>query len=730
MPGTSAYIQISEYALLEYQYNSEAIPFTGAGSVGALRLENKYLDTYQFLNTNQAVGLTGNVLDRTAARMGAVINRWSYFDIDTPVPIYNIDSNFVLENETANLANPGGRYDTVRLHIVSGFDFPGLDGIILQVRWKEWQLNNSQAPVFFDACNQVFLKGQDQIQFNATPLFLGDRLYDRYLDVKIPSLYEANEDFWNSPTAANTIGYNYTHDNVGFQRDTQIYANLYEIDSTVRENGNLYLFTGLNYETSFNAQDNYSQLGVVIQENTDNDYIEYYPSFNGAFLENYINDLNSVGGDWVVINQIDVYEQVGLTALRTANMTMLQDSNYDQPSIFRPVILNSAIAFSYTIDYTMRFFNRVNNTEIIRKSAFTSINPKKYGRQLDKINVLQGFTPIKVYNKIVQMNQADSVNLSGLTFPKQIVTQKIVTPVYYDANYISVDSSSSLTQALGETVWPQGTNTIYLGPFANIIKFKIFTLSADKKQSVSLDMSSFIGNVSIAFNTTDGARLYVPVYTDINLANPNMGEAAFRIDPDSATKILSSTDKNYFIINRTDPETVIYVGKFDNITNRQAGQSSGANSILSGLTSQITAQQSKLADLTAKIQAASETVIVGGTTTVANTPSPASTVLAEAQTSAAAQTVVEQSVITQAQAAQQSAIQLASLDADLRTKTQVNIVEVPGVSQNLGQNPQVSIQPLVQYPSDPIAGANVSNNPTTAGNTRAGKKKKSDTLVD
>lgn len=734
MPGTSAYIQISDYALLEYQYNNEYIPISsGTGSAGALRLENKYLGTYQYLNTNQSVNLTGNVLDRTAARMGGVINKWSYFDIDTPTPIYEINSNFVIENETANLTTLAGRYDTVRLHILSGFNFPGLDGIILQIRWKEWQLNNSNAPIWFDACNLAYLKDQPQIQFSVNPLFLGDRLYDRYLEIKIPSLYNVNQDFWNSPTATNTIGYQYTTNNVGFQQDSQIYANLYEIDSTETQNGNLYLSTGSSYNTSFNAQDNYSQLGVVIQENAEYDYIEYYPTWNGAFIETYINDLNSVGGDWVVINQLEIYEQIGTTSMRTANMTMLQEGNYDQPGIYRPVIQNSAIAFSYTIDYTLRFFNRVNNTEIIRKSSFTSTDVKKYGKQLDKINVLQGFTPVKVYNKIVQMSSADTANLSGITVPKQIVIQKVVTPVYYDTNYLSVDSSSNLTQTLGQDVWPQGTNTIYIGPFDNIIKFKIFTLSPDNKENVSLDMSSFIGNVSIAFNTVDNNRVYIPVYTDINLANPNMGEVAFRIDSATAVKILASTDKNYFIVNHTNPETVLYSGKFDSIANKSAGQTAGAKTIMASLDSQIAAQQAKLAELNSQIQTASTTTMVGGAVTTPSTsvPTPTATtvdanastanvVLQASQAEAAQQTIVEQSILTQAQAAQQTALQQASQETGFPIT--LNIVEVPGVSPNLGSNPQATIKPLVKYPAEPTYGYNASNNPTKSGNTKKSKQ--------
>jgi len=717
MAGTSAYIQISQYALLEYQYTSELIPLTTSpGSAGALRMENKYMGTYQFLNTSQSVDITGNVLDRSAGRKGNNTNRWSYFDIDTAVPVYQTNSNFVLTTQTGNLSSLSGRYDLVRLHILSGFDFPGLDGLILQVQWKQWSLNSSEGNTLFDACNQVYLKGQEQINFNATPLFLGDRLYDRYIDVKIPALYDVNQDFWNSPTAANTIGFNYTFNNVGFLQNSQVLFNLYEIDSSETLNGNLELITGNSFKAAVNPADNYSQLGLVIQENAENDYIEYYPTWNGSFLETYINDLNSVGGDWVVINQLDVYEQVGTSSLRTANMTMLQDTNFDQPSIYRPVILNSSLAFSYTIDYTMRFFNRVDNSEIIRKSSYTSTDVKKYGRQLDKINVLQGFAPVKVYNKIVQMQQSDTEKLSGLTIPKQVITQKIVTPVFYEFNNVSVDSTTELSAVLGETVYPQGTNTIYLSKFDNLVKFKIFTLSADKKQNVSLDMTSFIGNVVLSFNTIDNNRLSVPAYIDINLADPSMGEVSFRIDSSTSIKILSSPQKEYFIVNQTNPETVIYSGKFDSIENRISGQEKNALNLVQSLESQIASQQKRLDDINAKLAAANTarpntTAVVSPTP--ANTSSAATSALEGENQKAAIISQQNQELLNSAYSAQQEAIRIAA-----ETGTRPNLIEIPGTGAGSSFSLINNITPAVQNPAKPKTGFNPANNPTTQGNTR------------
>jgi hypothetical protein len=67
MATTSSYIQISEYALIEYIYNSDTITTAQARP---LRLYNNYSVEYYYVNNAQSLGLTQNVLDNTAARLG------------------------------------------------------------------------------------------------------------------------------------------------------------------------------------------------------------------------------------------------------------------------------------------------------------------------------------------------------------------------------------------------------------------------------------------------------------------------------------------------------------------------------------------------------------------------------------------------------------------------------------------------------------------------------------
>ena len=675
MAKGSSYIRVSPYALIEYIYSDTSLSKTTTKS---FRLSNNYLGEYSFLNASTAVNSTGNVLNNTAAQLGSNFSRWAYLSLNSAVPIINTDTNLILEDLTASITASTIVYDKMRIHLLSGYDFGNLEGFILDVQWKEWS-QYSSSNVTMHPASYVYLKSElEKINFNTSPLFLGDRLYDRYIDVLIPSLGEANFDFWNSPatSAPGTLAYEYSHDGVGFVNDSQISVTLYEIDNIESLGSQQYFVTGTEYPASFNSSDNYSFVTANIAESNTFDYIEYYPTWNGAFIGDYIALLNETG-NWVVINQIEVFEQVGVSSFKTFNMTELQDGFFDQPSVFRPVIKNSSIAFSYTVQYTMRLYNKSDNTEIIRRASFTSTDVQKYGPNLQKINVLEGFQPVKVYNKIVNITKSDT--LIPPTSP-QYITQTRYLNSYYNVNYISVDSTTNLSNVLGETVYPQGTNTVYFNRFDNIVKFKIFTKSADKKQNVSLDLASTGMNIRLAFITDDTTKIYVDPLIDPANANPGAGEILFKITSDLSIKLLGGSSREYYLVNRNPDgdDTLIYSGKFAD----QKDQG------LTGTNNAVTLQQvQEKIDVLNTLQSG-----ITGPTTAGGTASASSTLLNTNNTASTADTLVSTQDLSSAAASINVAINQAA-SADTNFTPQINIPEVPGVTPSLGADPLKSKTP-------------------------------------
>ena len=694
--STSSYIQISNYALLEYIYESNYVISTSQAKT--LRLYNNYSNEYQFLNSTQAAELTANILDYTAVRLGRESTKWGYLDMDVVSPLIQIDPNLKLADLSSAIL-PNVKYDRVKLHFVSGYDFPGLDGVILQIGWNEWNINGVGGRNFV-AASQVYVKGEERIEFNTIPLFVGDRLYDRYIEFSVPSLAEVNFDFWNSPTATNTIGYQYTFDNVGFLQTSQISANLYEIISTSTERGNRYFITGENYRASFNSSDLYSYINAVVRENPSADFIEYYPTWNGQFLEDYINLLNETG-DWVVVNQIELYEQLGTTFVRTFAMSSLQDTAFNQPAAFRPIIRNSALAISYTIEYTMRLLNKSNGQEIVRKATWTSTDPKKYGPNIQKINVLEGFRPVKVYNKNVKISE-DSLRTSvQYVGSPQVMTQTVYVNSYYDVNFISVDSTTDISTVLGETVYPQGTNTIFINKFDNYVKFKIFTKSADKKQNISLDLASTGMNAKLAFILDDQSKIYIDPTQDMNAADPGAGEVLFRLDDTVTTKLLGGKQREYYIVNKNDKgdEVLIYSGKFADQRDRTKIMAQESTTVMSQADNSLTRLRNLQSQLLSTPGSTLEQVVNSTNSTIpTSSQSVANESLDESQATQIALSQSQQSIAS----ANVSGLTAALIDAANSGKiSRLNVPEVPGFTAFMGDNINNAITPKVVSPSNP-----------------------------
>ena len=748
MPSTSQYLQISDYALVEYVYADENITTTQAR---CLRLQNKYTNTYQFLNNAQAYKKTGNILDKSASKLGTDSQAWAYHDIDVVVPTIQTDANFVLEDVTASLLS-NQYYDTIRLHLLAGFTFPGLDGLVLEVIFNEWTATGLNSRPFTAAAN-VFLKSEPGVTFATDPIFIADRYFDRFIEIKVPSLFQVNQDFWTSPTASNTFGYQYTFNNVGFFPGSQIGVNVYEINFIEERNGNRFLRTGTTYNGTFNQQDEYSFVGAVIKENAENDYIEYYPTYQGGFIEDYINLLNSTGS-WVVINQLTVYEQVGTQFVKTSDVTILQEENFDQPSVYRPIIRNAPAVFSYEIEYIMRLLNKVSNQEIVRRSSFSSTEVKKYGLQLEKINALEGFRPIKVYNKIVKNDETPS---PGISFgAPRFITQYSYINNYFDVNYISVDSTTDVSSEIGQTVYPQGKNIFFMNPFDNYVKFKIFTKSKDKKQNVTIDLASTGMNIKLSFVYDDKSQVFVEPVQDIEAANPGAGEVLFRIDSDVSIKLLGGKTRNYFLVNRTveGDDVLIYSGKFEDVALRDTSQAviDQNTEIVNQLNEKIATLQklqeatsngsangngTTAAVVTAATESTTSTLVTtneqgaqtqvttvtstdsaGNTRVEVVTTSPATELEKQADEKAAAQSQEMTLVVTKETAAVENAIvkEAGTIKKDF-TKT-LNIPEVPGVTPPVSKANWTVIKPVVQNPSgQPIPASDIIKNQGRGGKT-------------
>jgi hypothetical protein len=556
--GNSTLVQLAPYLLLEYVYGDNSTSYL-TSQVKPARLTNDYIKGQElFLNTNPARNVTGNVLDFTAANLGGV--DWVILDKDVPVPYISQDSKLTYTS-TIPLTTASIQYDKIRFHIQSGYNFEGIEGILMQAYVRE-----AMTDLFSFLTSSTVLKGSDRFVFNPNPIFVTDKFYDRYIEILIPSVKEANVDYYSDPTDKNSIGGQYTTDQRGFLITSQIYVKVYEIDSVTKKNGNTFFKTNQTYEVPVRQEDIYGSVAAVVKEANDGDYFEYYPTNNGNFVEEFIQDLNSQGGNYVVVHQINVIEQVGMSFLTTFNFTYVQSNGFDEPATFRPILKYADISPSFSIEYTVRIYNTENAFQIIKRASTTSYNPRKYGKNLEKIALSNVTSPLKVYNKVFsgqQLNYTPGGDVNPFN--------TVYVPVYYESRNLFIGSKSIIAEGANplspsftsdDLYFAQGSARIYVGEFEQYVKFSLRQYVALTNSLNLIDLSKL--TMYLGFIDSTGKIFTLPALPSTVENALADGEVVFKIPANAKQRMgLDSTSvKTFYILseNAGTGQTKIYTG--------------------------------------------------------------------------------------------------------------------------------------------------------------------------
>ena len=564
--STSRFIQLNEYTLVEYRYTEPIIPETFSYDITKI-INGHDSNTTQILNTDAEDGITNNVQERSCIKTAP----GKYTDLDKDqIPTYLA---YDTDLTTLTITTSNVPYDCIKFHFLSGFNFEGIDGVILKVEATE------RTGALLTLASIAFLKSSDFYEMNAKPIFLGDRLYDRYVFVKIPSLKQINDEFYSlegSPSQALTLVAQMTSTGDGFLRANPLHVSAIEIASTTPTMVSAAEYDvyniGVSKTVSFNQYDEFSLLSAHIAESTEGDFFEYFAEYAGGFIEDYILAANSMPGNaYIVIHEIRVLEQVGSTLTETFSLQSVQETNFDKPIYFRPIILNAAYAISFTIEYTTRLFNKLDSSQIIRVGSLTSYEPKKYGRVIDRIAIRDEPQSYKIYNKILA-----GPTISGLSFTQnaaQVVpfTTRYV-PSFFERTTITVSKDNVFLDKDGlvkpdtappvTIVYGQGEANINITPFDNFYRFTVMqTDGTQPPHPVDLGMNA---KFYLVFIGDSGNKTRILAQVDA-LGDPAKGQLLFKLSEADASDILTFTDREFWIVSRfaDGVETSMYQGTFN-----------------------------------------------------------------------------------------------------------------------------------------------------------------------
>lgn len=394
---SSKFIQLTEDVLLEYIYNDQSNPTSFSTSSHKFEImKNLITNATHVFNSSANAEDIGNYRDISAVPISVNKTEWVSLNTSLGVPYNDKVTQLTSTPDLLATFSPdiNVEYDTLRFHFTSGFNFQDFDGYIFNI-----QVDRRDS-VQVDLANVKLLRSDTPV-FNGDPFLLAEKLYSTYIEFRIPSLFYMMTNFNSS--VPNSLGYKIT-DGQGFLSNGKIKIKLLGIFETVIENSYRFFKVNEVNQTSILNRDIYDTLSANLIESNTGDYFELSGQVNNDTLSNFISRLNQRGGDYIIFHQISISEQINGSFIKTSDQMFNQISNFDTPILFRPIILNSSVAQSFAIDYTMRLFNRNDNTQIIKKARIISYETKKYGRKLLKLNLGTAPTLARVYNKIVSDN--------------------------------------------------------------------------------------------------------------------------------------------------------------------------------------------------------------------------------------------------------------------------------------------------------------------------------------
>ena len=619
---TSKYVQLTPYMVMEYMYADQPNPETynvntGSTTVSYDKLINGMVQSIggtadngvQVFNQRQNYDLTKNTTLNNVVR----VSNNSFIPLNPNYIIPYNDFNPKLTS-TADLpvdfsSNFAIVYDSVRYHILAGYNLGNIDGVILGVDF----LDVDGTYVTF---SQIFLDSgfSGQYTLNPSPLMIGINSYDKYFEIKVPSLVNLNNQYISSPTPSLTPAALLSHSGRGFVVGSPMRIRAYEILNTTLTTGYVTYGANLISTLSLESEDPFRNIGAYIAPADTGDFFEYFATDNGGFVEDFILFQNSIGNQYYIQNDIKVFEQIGTAFIQTANFYTIQTNAYDIPNLYRPIIRNSGVASTFNLRYTMTLVNSVDQSRVTRIASVTYNNPAKYGAYIAPLQ-LQNLPQVqKIYNKV-----ATETNIS---VPSSNPTPRIIVKysnVFYERNLVNttmanlVVKGTTITQADGgsdETVYGQGKAYIRISPFDNYYKFTFYKQgAAGNTQLIDLESS---GTYYMVFINNSNKKVSAPSIDDKNIANSAKGELAFRVSETLATEILQYTNRTYSITNRppasNDP----------NIINDQIPTTGAAKDALA---SRSTALNDSIKDVVLSAQNAGQSLLNGVLTVSANSSS-------------------------------------------------------------------------------------------------------------
>jgi len=455
-------------------------------------------------------------------------------------------------------------YDTIRLHLRTGYSFygRGYDGFLFQTKIKR------ESGVYNYFNSTVYLNSSNFEIQNPNPFILGDTSYSKYVEIKVPTLVNMYDPTKNLEFEESFFGTTGSNDAINPTVNYEIDFKL--ISEVITLNGYDYINLAEGKSVTLSQEDEYVDIAVNVQHSNNGDYFEIFGTKDGSQsgFESYVTSrMQTSGDDLTVFYEVQVSEQLGLNYINTFSNTFTQTSQFDEVIVFRPVIMNSSISSNFTITVNMRIYNETDNTQILKVASLIYGQPKKYGKNLLKLNLNSSFTPTIVYNTLPNTSANREINGFVNSIRPSIGETKYV-PVALDtygilaANTKMTIDGADITAAADIRYDEEGQGTITLSKVSdNFIKFKVAKPGDGVLNAISLVNAEDMVLI-IKSGTIEERISHDPSFPGVDMGN---GEVFFKVAKSTANRFDQSdtnqyADKFYINIKNGGTESLLYYG--------------------------------------------------------------------------------------------------------------------------------------------------------------------------
>lgn len=485
--------------------------------------------------------LSNNSLENSLVPLNVTRNRWTPLDVNK-LTFLTLSPEYI----TGLLV-----HDKLKIRIPANYDFLEWSGFLVRAYTLDF---DNRKKIYISSF--TWNKGDSSLITEDENFFYEDRIWDRYISFDIPNIVALSNQRSSGKTIPNSIN-DLINPDKGLSLTAPLFLDFYLISGYQTIGSQTSVITNDPFSIQISRNLNSEQISFKIEESTEGDFFEIWPTYNGSMDEFYkfLESSQGIGKRYYTQWNVTLFEE----NIKGKTTKYIIDETSIQKLEFRPAVKYSTGLCNINVE--MQLIDLVDGGTI-NKVGIYGMKPEqisKYSLFPQRIKVRDINKPKIYVKKKIELAQIDSVtrrNVEDLTIdvdtPDVILLDLIHAFTENNVNIIQEDTLANY--------FPMGGVKILITPFDNVINFRFA-----KKSGTDLEFVDLTGANNLKLTFKSERNLYEFSLTP-NVNDLKTGFCSFKI-PQSSYQDLKNmwlSGNNLFYVTTTNNSvtTLIYSGLF------------------------------------------------------------------------------------------------------------------------------------------------------------------------